>query len=592
MKISTIAFILILLINFYFLICVRLQGNNNTNWKTVIYSDGNGYYAYLNSIFITKEFAKQDAAQNYVNDTSSRPPIKYFAGTAIAFSPFFAAGYLYALFRGENDNGYSFPFQMMIAFAGFTYLGAGLFFLNKLMDVFGVNEVAKAAVLILITYGTNLFYYGILEPSMSHVYSFSTITIFIYAAYWYFRKFNLANLIVASVALGLTILIRPANGVIICMLPFLIGNWNKLRNFFLRYSHIFLIMVIAGMFILIQMVCWHLQSGEWYIWSYAGEGFYFSRPAIINVLLSWNKGLFIYTPLTFISCLGIIRLYKLNRQAFYSIIITLSMALYVTAAWWCWNYGDSFGMRPMIDFYSLFGILLGVFLSGRKITARLAAMPMAFLLILSVVQTYQYYNRIMHRYNMDKEKYWYIFFKTNDRYKNVLAGNVDLPGYSQQSPVLIYSTKNDFQDQYAGWFAPNISDDPIHSGEKSCLFNDSGGALNFTLDADSILKPGDLLYVKASLRRFEFAEHSSSAATLHASIESEKGHLFDYEFRINDLPDQNVGQWKFFNYAFNIPVPKEQFQTLTIQILNPERQRFLIDDFEITVYRLFPQSLM
>ncbi len=177
MKISTIAFTLILLINLYFVICVRLNGNNNTNWKTVIYSDGNGYYTYLNSIFIKKEFAHFDPAQHSLNDKSSRP-IKYFAGTAIAFSPFFAAGYFYALIRGENDNGYSFPFQMMIAFAGFTYLAVGLFFLNKLMDVFGIKEWAKAAVLILITYGTNLFYYSILEPSMSHVYSFFTIAIF------------------------------------------------------------------------------------------------------------------------------------------------------------------------------------------------------------------------------------------------------------------------------------------------------------------------------------------------------------------------------------------------------------------------------
>ncbi len=228
-------------------------------------------------------------------------------------------------------------------------------------------------------------------------------------------------------------------------------------------------------------------------------------------------------------------------------------------------------------------------MSGRKITAQLAAIPLAFLLILSVVQTYQYYNRIMHRYNMDEEKYKYIFFKTNDRYKNVMAGNVDLPGYSLRPPVLIYSTKNDFEDQYDGWLTLHVSDDPIHNGEKSCLFNDSGGGLYFTLAADSILNLGDLLYVKASLRRLEVAEHSSSAATLHASIESEKGHLFDYEFRINDLPDQNVKQWKSFFYAFNIPVPEEQFQTLTIQILNTERQTFLIDDFEISVYRLFPE---
>ncbi len=101
-----------------------------------------------------------------------------------------------------------------------------------------------------------------------------------------------------------------------------------------------------------------MQSGSWVVWSYAGEGFYFTRPAIAGVLFSYDKGWFIYTPVAFISMIGFFPLWKVNRSATISIGLTLTAAIYFTAAWWCWDYANSFGMRPMIDFYALVAVCL------------------------------------------------------------------------------------------------------------------------------------------------------------------------------------------------------------------------------------------
>ncbi len=51
---------------------------------------------------------------------------------------------------------------------------------------------------------------------------------------------------------------------------------------------------------------------------------------------------------------------------------------------------------------------------------------LTLLLVVSIVQTYQYYQGILQHYSMDKEKYRYVFMRTGDEYKNLLGGNVDL----------------------------------------------------------------------------------------------------------------------------------------------------------------------
>src|SRR5207244_9695326 len=122
--------------------------------------------------------------------------------------------------------------------------------------------------------------------------------------------------------------------------------------------HIFLFAFIIGVFVFVQTLFWKLQTENWIVWSYTGEGFYFTRPAIFNVLFSYDKGWFVYTPLVALAMFGFFPLWKMNRGAAISIALTLIAAVYFTAAWWCWDYANSFGMRPLIDFYALVAVLI------------------------------------------------------------------------------------------------------------------------------------------------------------------------------------------------------------------------------------------
>src|ERR1051326_500059 len=109
-KFSTAALVLIAAINFYFLIAVRICDYNGTNWKTIIYSDGKGYYEYLRASFINHNLKNEDSLQGFIRISDHQPVIKSFCGTAIACSPFFAVAYVISKFNSQLTDGYTKEF--------------------------------------------------------------------------------------------------------------------------------------------------------------------------------------------------------------------------------------------------------------------------------------------------------------------------------------------------------------------------------------------------------------------------------------------------------------------------------------------------
>ncbi|MCB7372887.1 hypothetical protein LI003_23625, partial [Bacteroides caccae] len=59
-----------------------------------------------------------------------------------------------------------------------------------------------------------------------------------------------------------------------------------------------LIALIPAIF---QLIIYRWGTGEFIVYSYTKEGFNFLHPEIIKVLFSYEKGLFVYTPICFFS---------------------------------------------------------------------------------------------------------------------------------------------------------------------------------------------------------------------------------------------------------------------------------------------------
>lgn len=400
---------------------------NGLNWRYVFNSDGKGYYAFLPAVFIYGDLAfpfveeyektyydpgnfsefRMGAGDHIVN--------KYWCGVSVMMSPFFFVGLTWAQLSGYEVDGYDYPFQVAIAMGAIFWLLTAVFFLHRcLVKAFQIQTHIASFCLLFFVFGTNLFYYAIFEPSMSHVYSFAAISIWIWTFFRLREKHDATNSLFFGASLGLVGLIRPTNLIILLSLPFLCGGFSPFRSFLIRTLRSGkLLLVMLGGFVLlfgIQPLLFILQTGKPWAYTYGKEGFNFMAPEMMNFLFSFRKGLFIYTPLAFVSLLGF---FMMRRNVSLLLFAFLAGVVYLLSSWWMWYYGGSYGMRSAIDFYPFLIILLAG--AMKKLPVLFFALCLCCL-VYTGIQTYQYTHWILPYDGMNKEKFKTIFLKTGDEY--------------------------------------------------------------------------------------------------------------------------------------------------------------------------------
>lgn len=244
--------------------------------------------------------------------------------------------------------------------------------------------------------------------------------------------------------MGLIIILRQINVLTILFVPFLAGSLISLKDGFIHLLRnpkklLIGIVLIFGLFF-IQCLLWYLQTGKFLIYSYQGESFNFLDPQIFNILFSYKKGLFVYTPILFISLLSLIWLaYKRQYYLVFTWVSFFIILTYVLSSWHSWFYGGSYGLRAYIDYYTVFFIPFALMLDGIVKGMKIVIILLSFLTIpLNIIQTYQYKEYILHWIDMDKEKYWKVFLKTEDRYKGLVwKKNYNLNNYQTVKEFLI-----------------------------------------------------------------------------------------------------------------------------------------------------------
>jgi len=578
-----------------FLVCllsVLMHRWGNGGWKEVISSDGMGYYAYLPALFVDHDLGRQDVNKEYINATPGGTCIKYPVGVALLLSPFYGIGWLLAHMTGLPADGFSEPFQKMVSLAALFYLLAGLYCLSQLMKSTGRSAFGPVLAVVAIVLATNLYYYAVFSPSMSHVYSFSIISCFLWFLYCFSVTFSPRHLYLTVFFFGLVILIRPVNSLVILILPFLFSSWKDLlRSARTLVNYPYRLLLAAAILLLIlaiQVALWWCQTGKPFVWSYPGEGFYFLEPASGPFLFSFRKGLFIYTPLLLLALFGLIPLWKKSRPGFISLLLILLPAAWLASSWWNWYYGDSFGMRAFIDYYPFFALLLALLYDSlRKIYAKiiLAALVL-FFLFLNQVQTFQYRKGILHPFNMDREKYAFLFLKTGESYVNITGGCHEVPPYSRLAPDTLYSSV--FTCDAPGGISPSqapIAEKYLEVPGRNCLVFDTN-AFGPAFDIPASLLPGSAgrLFAEAELSFFQPAAFAASGCLVVVEARTGRNPPYYYRtFRIVNLPDTSRNRWLYERYSFNLPRLRTKEDSLHIYLWNKERKRFFVDDFGMRV---------
>ena len=416
------------------IICVVVMCSSNiqwgkNSWKDIIEADGKGYYAYLPAAFIyhdlnfsffdsiEKKYPNPHIYYDYRIGEKNKKADKYFVGTAIAMSPFFLLAHFSSGLLGYEADGYSKIYPVMINVAAVFYLFLGLFYLKKLLGRYGTSDNLISFILIAITFATNVFYYTVCEPAMSHIYSFAFITMLLYFLHQFFTSPKAHLILIIAFLYGIIILIRPVNGLIIFIAPFISGNRDRftkgllfLRSHF-RESLLGIMIFISILFF--QLLVYKIQTGNFWIDSYGAEKFNWNDAHPFRFLFSYKKGLFVYTPLAFIGTVGFFRLIKNSKFQLYSLTIFLLLLLYVLSSWWNWWYGGSFSSRVSIEYYAILALL--IHFAYEIIISKWWRWIYSSLIICCIltcqIQTYQYRYYFIHWEKMDQDHYWKVFLR-------------------------------------------------------------------------------------------------------------------------------------------------------------------------------------
>lgn len=346
--------------------------------ENLIWSDMEGYYVYLPSVFIYGDFVK-DAVKdtNYIKTYQDTDKIytKYTCGVAIMEMPFFLATHLYAKISNGNTDGKNALYGRGLALAGLFYFWLGVFFLYKVGRKYYSKQNLIIS-LIAIFVGTNLYYYTYFQPAMSHVFSFCLLAIFLWMTdYIFVRKDhffkNLAwSWILFGFIFGMIVLVRPTN-IIVAILPIYIWTKTTENKLLWLKAHLGVILMALAMFFITftpQFLYWKYISGQWFIYSYGHESFsYWKEPKLFRVLFdAWN-GWILYSPVVVLPLWYLFKGRNTNKNFERAYLIIFAVATYLFASWWAWWFGGAFGHRSYVELLAFLVLPLAGLLDEIKI---------------------------------------------------------------------------------------------------------------------------------------------------------------------------------------------------------------------------------
>ncbi|MCA8832423.1 hypothetical protein [Hymenobacter pini] len=410
---------------------IMMQDITRWNRSDVLVWDAGGYYLYLPSAFITKDVGdgsfltyvrgqyRPDLDPDYslVHLPNGRAVFKYPIGMAIAYSPWFAAAHAYAKLASYPPDGYSKPYQQLIAIGCMLYSLLGVWLLGRELRRYVPDHLA-ALTLLVISLGTNLFVYSTVEAPMSHGTLFLlNVLLLRYTRRWLEQQGRWADGVKLALVFGMMLLVRPSELWMVAI-PALWGltSWaavqQRIQFLTTRWPQLVVMVLLVAALGSIQLIFWRVAGGQWLLEFYPGERFYLLKPHLLDGLFSVRKGWLFWSPLLVLALLGIRWLKHTVPAAVPATLLLVPFVVYLTFSWHDWTYGGGFGCRPLISLYPLLSLSLAAFWArwwnGRS---WLLATVVGLLLLLNIRHSWQYTRGAVDCCNMDWNRYKEHFFE-------------------------------------------------------------------------------------------------------------------------------------------------------------------------------------
>lgn len=382
--------------------------------KSPIEWDTATYYSYLPMGFFhqrheVKVWNLEEDTRLLGYYTDSLPP-KMTIGMAISWFPAFILAHTVAEPLGYKADGISEPYKFAIHFSLFLYLFWGWWALARVWTSFGFSTTVQISGAALLLFGSNLLYYTSDETALSHGLLFILISLLLFQSVRWWESERQRHIYAIAALLGFIVLIRPSNA-LFAALPFIVGlRYHKPKELFHRLPKwpLLLAIVIGALVLSPQLLFWKLIHGQWVIYSYGEEGFFWQNPQIINGLFSYRKGWLLYTPLGIFMLIGLGFLIRRHKHFGAAVSLFTLLFIYVAFSWWCWWYGGSFSQRIMIDLYPVLSIALLSLIAWAyaRLSRAIPAVVIASLLVCyNALQTFQYRDVLIHHDSNSKCTY-------------------------------------------------------------------------------------------------------------------------------------------------------------------------------------------
>ena len=279
---------------------------------------------------------------------------KYGIGWALVSAPFYmVADGIVATGRGlgvwtlERD-GYNWVYQVCLQTGHFLLAGVSLLLVYRVARRWCGREPAVLGVM-MVWAASPLLYYQTSNLSMSHGVTFFALTGCVLAllrtqdeperlCWWW----------LAGAGLGLAAITRFQTAVFGLLPLWAVVMQARTKRDVVTTMRI-LVALAAGALPLIalQLAAWKIVYGSWLVYSYGAEAepFYWTKPAVREVLFSAKHGLFYWHPFLLAGTAGLLALAWRRGGLLRAGVVVIGVSIYVNAAWWCWWFGSSFGSR-------------------------------------------------------------------------------------------------------------------------------------------------------------------------------------------------------------------------------------------------------
>ena len=564
----------------------------------VIGWDVAGYYLYLPATFIHHDLRDLKFHEQMMRDYAPTPNfeqqafvcaptghyvLKYPAGMAVHYLPFFLAAHALAAPLGYAADGYSPPYQMAILLGSVLAAIAGLWLVRRaLRPRFG--EWPTALTLLAIVLGTNYINYTAIAGAMSHNWLFGWYAALLLLTPAFYERPGRGRALAIGAIIGLMALTRPTD----ILAVVLVLGWGlrpdgaTLRGrlaFWQRHWPLLLLALLAGAAVLsIQPLYWHYVSGHWIINSYQEQGFDWLKPHLWDGIFSFKGGWLLYSPLVVVALAGFAALRRQQPAAFWPMLVFMVVFTYVAFAWKEWLYGGSLGQRAMIQTYAVLAWPLAAahrWLLTRRVWLVAYAVFAALTCYYSLWLTYQAHRGGLLVVGQMTRAYWWRIlgrYEVPAEARLALDTNYDFTGTPRNTQVI---WQEDFET-------------PTDSS--ACARPPLAGRCSLLLDA---AHPSSREYVIPA-RRGQFRWVRGSALASSSDYEYQEGHYtqFVVKFCQGDkvLRERTVQYQRVLQpgvpqqLSFYIKAPSADFDHLKVVFLHHGTASMLFDNASLTAF--------